>query len=305
MTRTLKIFSLLAVFALAISCSKPEPDYSAWYETDEDDTPAPVPGDGAEAEFELSVMSFNVRYPASSDTGDKAWKNRRSGVYAMLKEKKPMLVGLQECYISQRSDIMNNVEGYECYGVGRTDGKSSGETTSILYDKSLFSLVENGTFWLTEKDINEPNTGWDASINRTATWAKFEMKSDGQQFYYVNTHLDHQGATAKSEGLKLIQWKINELNPGGLPVVLTGDFNEEQTSAIFNSLSLKNARKEAPLTDNFLTSNGWGSKNQQIDHIFFGSLEVLSFETIRDRWEGYTYISDHYPVMATFNFIKK
>lgn len=304
MTRTLKIFSLLAAFAFAVSCGKQEPDYSAWYETEEEETPVPTPGEGDEPSFELSVMSFNVRYPASSDTGDKSWKNRRNGAYAMLKAKKPMLIGVQECYISQRTDIMNNVEGYECYGVGRTDGKSSGETTSILYDKSLFSLIECGTFWLTEKNINEPNTGWDATIKRTTTWAKLEMKSNKKQFFFVNTHLDHAGATAKAEGLKLIQKRIDELNTGGLPVVLTGDFNEEQTSAIFNALTLENARKKAPVTDNFATSNGWGSKNQQIDHIFYGSLEVLSYETIRDRWEGYTYISDHYPVMSTFNFNK-
>jgi endonuclease/exonuclease/phosphatase family metal-dependent hydrolase len=118
----------------------------------------------------------------------------------------------------------------------------------------------------------------------------------------VNTHLDHAGATAKAEGIKLIQKRIDELNTGGLPVVLTGDFNEEQVSAIFNALTLENARKKAPLTDNFATSNGWGSKNQQIDHIFYGNLEVLSYETIRDRWEGYTYISDHNPVMAEFRY---
>lgn len=305
MTKTFKIFSLLAAFALVVSCGKEEPDYSYWYGTDEDSTQTETPGDDPEvAEFELSVMSFNVRYPASSDTGDKAWKNRRAGVYAMLQAKKPMLIGVQECYISQRNDIMNNVEGYGCYGVGRTDGNTSGETTSILYDKNRFSLLEQGTFWLTEKDINSPNLGWDASIKRTTTWVKLEVNSTRQQFFFFNTHLDHQGAQAKSEGLKLIQKRIDDLNPGGLPVVLTGDFNEEQTSAIFNALTLDNARKKAELTDNFATSNGWGSKNQQIDHIFHKNLEVLSYETIRDRWEGYTYISDHFPVMATYNFNK-
>lgn len=304
MTKSLKIFSLLAALAVIISCGKQEPDYSQWYDTDDDDTQTETPGETGEAEFELSVMSFNVRYPASSDTGDKAWKNRKKGVYAMLQDKKPMLIGVQECYISQRTDIVNNVEGYAYYGVGRTDGKESGETTSILYNKSMFSLIEQGTFWLTEKDINTPNTGWDANIKRTTTWVKLEMKSSKQQFFFVNTHLDHQGAQAKSEGLKLIQKRIDELNPAGLPVVLTGDFNEEQTSAIFNALTLDNARKKAKLTDNFATSNGWGSKNQQIDHIFYKNLEILSYETIRDRWEGYTYISDHYPVMATFNFNK-
>ena len=304
MTRTLKIFSILAALALVLSCGKQEPDYSKWYETEEDEGQTQTPGEGEVSDFELSVMSFNVRYPAASDTGDKSWSNRKKGVFAMLNAKKPMLIGVQECYISQRTDIMNNVEGYGCYGVGRTDGKESGETTSILYDKSVFSLLEQGTFWLTEKDINTPNTGWDATIKRTTTWVKLEMKSNKQQLFFVNTHLDHQGSQAKSEGLKLIQKRIDELNQGGLPVVLTGDFNEDQTSAIFGALSLDNVRKTAAVSDNFSTSNGWGSKNQQIDHIFCGNLEALTFETIRDRWEGYTYISDHYPVMATFNFNK-
>ena len=152
---------------------------------------------------------------------------------------------------------------------------------------------------------NTPSTGWDASIKRTATWVKLEMKSNGQQFYFVNTHLDHQGATAKAEGLKLIQQKINDMNQAGLPVILTGDFNELSSSSIFNTLTLKNVRNEAPITDNFGTSNGYGDQNKQIDHIYFGgSLNPLTYETIRDRWEGITYISDHYPIMATFNFKK-
>ena len=307
MTSTLRIFAFFAAFVLALGCGKEDIDYSDWYDDDDkESTETPGTGDdsGEAVEGDLRVMSFNVRYPASTDTGEKSWSNRKKGVYAMIEAKKPMLIGVQECYISQRNDIMNNIKGYACYGVGRDDGKDKGETTSIIYDKSLFSLKEYGTFWLTEKDITQPNTGWDATIKRTTTWAKLEMKSNKQQFFFVNTHLDHQGATAKAEGLKLIKQKLDEMNPAGLPVVLTGDFNEEPTSAIFNVLLMKNARNTAPKTDYSATSNGWGSKSQTIDHIFFNNFEVLQYQTIKDRWDGVTYISDHYPIMATFNFNK-
>ena len=299
------IFSMLLAAVVSFSCVQKEPDYSQWYGTDEEENQGSSSNPGTSAgEMELSVMSFNVRYPAAADTGEKAWSNRSKGVYAMIKAKQPMLIGVQECYISQRNDIVNNCEGYSAYGVGRDNGTTSGETTSILYQKSLFSLKEYGTFWLSETP-NTPSTGWDASIKRTATWVKLEMKSNGQQFYFVNTHLDHQGATAKAEGLKLIQQKINDMNQAGLPVILTGDFNELSSSSIFNTLTLKNVRNEAPITDNFGTSNGYGDQNKQIDHIYFGgSLNPLTYETIRDRWEGITYISDHYPIMATFNFQK-
>lgn len=304
MTRTLRIFSFILASVLCLGCGKEDIDYSRWYGTEDegsnDDSETP---DVPAGEFELSVMSFNVRYPAAADTGEKAWANRSKGVYAMINTKKPMLIGVQECYISQRDAILKNCDSYLAYGVGRTDGKTSGETTSILYDKNLFSLKEYGTFWLSETP-NTPSTGWDANIKRTTTWVKLEMKSNGKQFYFVNTHLDHQGAKAKAEGLKLIQKKIDDMNGAGLPVVLSGDFNELSTNSIFSVLTLKNTRNEAKVSDNFGTSNGWGEKNQQIDHIYFDNLDVLTYETIRDRWEGYTYISDHYPVMATFNFKK-
>ena len=299
------IFSTILAAVLSFGCAEKEIDYSPWYGTDEEDNQGGTDKPSVpEGEAELTVMSFNVRYPAAADTGEKAWSNRRAAIYSMIKTKKPMLIGVQECYISQRNDITNNCEGYGAYGVGRTDGNTSGETTSILYDKSIFSLKEYGTFWLSETPT-KPSAGWDASINRTTTWVKLEIKSTKQMFYFVNTHLDHQGAVAKAEGLKLIQQKINDMNTANLPVVLTGDFNEASSSSIFSALSLKNARNVAPITDNFGTSNGWGDKNQQIDHIYFGGdLNALSYETIRDRWEGLTYISDHYPIMATFNFKK-
>lgn len=59
-------------------------------------------GEKPVGDFDLSAMTFNVRYPASSDTGDKAWDNRKSGIYAMLRTVKPMVVGVQECFLSQR-----------------------------------------------------------------------------------------------------------------------------------------------------------------------------------------------------------
>lgn len=293
---------MFLVAATAFACAEKEIDYSKWYADDNNQQGGAQPTVTPE-DIDLSVMSFNVRYPAAEDTGDKAWNYRCKGIHAMIKEKKPMIIGLQECYITQRNNITQNCPGYLAYGVGRNDGNQSGETTSILFDKSIFTLKDNGTFWLSENP-NKPSIGWDASTYRTTTWVKLEMKSNGQQILVVNTHLDHAGTKAKSEGLKLIQQKINDLNPTGLPVVLTGDFNDVTTSSIFSVLTLKDARKEAKITDNFGTSNGWGNKAQQIDHIFYGNMDVASYQTIRDRWEGISYISDHFPIMATFTFNK-
>lgn len=47
--------------------------------------------------IKIKAMSFNIKYPASDDTGVKAWDNRKTGIIEMLMTKEPDLVGLQEC----------------------------------------------------------------------------------------------------------------------------------------------------------------------------------------------------------------
>ena len=108
---------MLLVAVAAIACGEKEDDYSDWYGDGDKNQSDPGNSTTPVGDFDLSIMSFNVRYPATEDTGDKSWGARSKGVYAMLKAKKPMIVGLQECYISQRSDITRNVEGYGVYGV--------------------------------------------------------------------------------------------------------------------------------------------------------------------------------------------
>ena len=124
---------------------------------------------------------------------------------------------------------------------------------------------------------------------------------------FMNTHLDHQVQDAKVNGMALNKKKMDEINTTGLPVIYLGDFNSDQSPAWMLEVEtyMNNARKKAPLTDNFLTSHGYGKKNQQIDHIYYSNLAALSFETIRSKYSGITYISDHYPIMAKFNFEKK
>lgn len=295
-----KILCMMATAAMLIACGKEEPDYSAWYQDRDDQDNVPEEPSG----YDLSVMSFNVRnYKGDQNTAN-SWENRKPGVYEMINTEKPMVIGLQECYVSQREDITGNCSGYSFYGVGRDDGARSGETTSILYNSSLLTMVTSGTFWLSTTP-ETPSIGWDAAHNRTVTWIRFRMKGSGQEFLHFNTHLDNEGSTAKEESIKLIQERISSINTDNLPVVLTGDFNCAQTDAIFDNLDLENARTEAGLSDNYNTSNGYGnSKESQIDHIFYSGMTPLTFETIRDRWSGLIYISDHWPVYAKFNFEK-
>ena len=286
------IIPVISVLVLLVSCEKGNDPV--------DELPPPVTGEEKVEPYTLpcdfNVMSFNVRYPASTDTGDKAWSSRRKAVYAMIKEVKPMVIGVQECYLSQRSDILSNCSGYKAYGVGRDDGNTKGESMSVLYDVSRVELLKSGTFWLSPTP-DTPSKGWDAACNRTATWTVLKLKSTGKEFFFVNTHLDHVSATAREEGIKLIKSRIESLNTDGIPVVVVGDMNVDGSDPIFNVLGMKNAREEADVTDMLYS---FGSK--YIDHIFYKALDVVAYQTIDGYWEGTSYLSDHKPVMAMFDF---
>ena len=302
MNRTIRYIFATALVPALLACGKEEPDYSKWYQTDSDGSSG-TPVDPAEQTARsIAVMSFNVKNYKDNANTENSWDNRRAGIYEMLGTEKPVAVGLQECYISQRDDITRNCTEYEAYGKGREDGLSAGETTSILYMKDSLKVVQSGTFWLSETP-NEPSVGWDAKFERTVTWMWFRHIRTGDEFLMFNTHLDHVGVTAKTESLELIEERIKSINTKNLPVILTGDFNTETSDEAFSALTLSDARKDAPASDNFDTTNDYGGgSTSQIDHIFYQDLEPVSFETVRDRWAGITYISDHYPVLAKFNF---
>jgi endonuclease/exonuclease/phosphatase family metal-dependent hydrolase len=291
----LKMLSALAAGVLMLaSCGKENPGN----ELPPPGTDEELGGPAADLGFDLSVMSFNVRLLTSSDTGEKAWVNRKKPVCSMIKDKKPMVIGVQECYISQRDDIMSGTSGYIAYGVGRDDGKSKGETTSLLYDSSVLTMKEFGTYWLSETP-DKASLGWDAACKRTATWALMQHKGTGKRFYVVNTHLDHVGTTAQTLGMKLIKEKTDAMNRDGLPVIVMGDMNLEPGSAAFAVLGMENTREVAKKSDNIGTFS-----SKLIDHIFFKGLDVLSYETINGHYDGTTYLSDHRPIMSTFNFRK-
>ena len=177
---------------------------------------------------------------------------------------------------------------------------------AIFYNKKTVKLLKWGTYWLSDTP-DVPSKGWDAACFRTATWALLKDKASGKKFFYVNTHLDHVGWEARRKGLALIVERIAAMNPKGLPMVLTGDFNMRIDRPEFDDLKqiMENAREVAARTDHHNTYNGWGkaSKEEIIDYIWFkGFSACTEYETITKPYMERTFISDHYPIRATLIF---
>ncbi|MBO6168609.1 MAG: endonuclease/exonuclease/phosphatase family protein [Bacteroidales bacterium] len=295
-----RLFFAFTVAALMLcACSKP--------------VDVPVDDKGGEKEeqpakpqyWKIKVMSYNIRVPSKEANPDNDWPVRKVGTPAMIKAQRPTVFGLQEAVTEQIKYILDNVEGYSYYGLGRDNGKAipsaSGEIMAIFWDDAQVSVLDWGTFWLSDTP-DKVSKGWDAACRRTATWCRFKHKESGKDFLYVNTHLDHKGATARKEGLKLVVSKIAELNTDKLPVILTGDFNVPPTDECVEVLrsTMRDARVTSPVTDQYNTYNAWTPEGKRIiDYIWYSGFDgILSYHTVRDPYAGVALISDHYPITA-------
>ena len=259
------------------------------------------------ADRTIRVMSFNIRYDEPKD-GVNAWPNRKQKVADVIRFHKADLVGVQEALLRQLRDLETLLPDIAWCGVGRTDGKESGEYSAILYKKSRFQLQECKTFWLSETPDKPGSMGWDAAYPRVVTWAKFWDRLSKKTFFHFNTHFDHRGEKARAESSKLILTKIGEI-AGSSPFLLTGDLNVVEDSDGYRTL--KNGNSITRLADARYASthghfggdstfNDWKElqPGRKIDYVFVREgIRVNEHAALADRWNG-LWASDHIPVLA-------
>lgn len=257
----------------------------------------------AQKSEEISIISLNIRLDNPNDQLNN-WQYRKEHVVQMIQNDRPSVLCTQELLNNQRLYLAELLPEYAHIGVGRDDGEHGGEHMAIFYRHDLYELLAHGNFWLSETP-ERVSRGWDAACNRITTWGYFKNKKTGNTFYCFNTHLDHVGKIARKESIELIYKKIQEITTDKFaPIFLAGDFNTTSNDPIFSSLYtlLKEARKEAPQSDNFGTYHNFGKVNDTIviDHIFFKNAQPEKFQTLNKNIYGTPYISDHFPIKAIF-----
>ena len=209
---------------------------------------------------QLLVGSYNIRYKNANDSikGD-VWSKRCQVICDQVNFMAPDIFGAQEVLYGQLQDMKKVLDGYDYIGIGRDDGKRAGEHEAIFYKKDKIRLLDHGDFWLSETP-EKPGLGWDAVCIRICTWGKFSVNTpdDGRRrglfgrgpkpkemvFYYFNLHMDHVGVVARREAAKLVVGKIREIAQGA-PVILTGDFNVDQTNEIYTIFTQSGVLKDS------------------------------------------------------------
>ena len=183
---------------------------------------------------QMLVGTYNIRLKVASDSvKGEVWSKRCQVMCDQLNFMSPDIFGTQEVLHPQLVDMLEGLDGYDYIGVGRDDGKQGGEYAAIFYKKDRLRLLDYGNFWLNETP-DRPGLGWDAACIRICTWGKFagQTATNDEAFYFFNLHMDHVGVVARREAAKLIVRKIREIAQGA-PVIVTGDFNVDQTDEIY------------------------------------------------------------------------
>ena len=273
---------------------------------------------------ELSVCTYNLRYKNSSDTdAGNGWNTRRTYLINFVNFQQPDLLGVQEALKAQMDDMANGLKGYAYIGVGRNDGKTSGEYSAIFYRKERMVLLDYGNFWLSDTPNTPskgfPSKGGSTSYYRICTWGKFYDKISGSVVYHFNTHMDLD-ETNRQQSYYLIKQKIEEIASKTAPVMVTGDYNAVQTGGayklFYNSGFLYDCYHRS--SQKFMTNGTCPGFNagtystvdgelRRIDHIFvtrafnvkhYGVLNPCYYSTSGTSTYYERAYSDHSPVIA-------
>ena len=266
---------------------------------------------GEQKSFNVNVMSFNIRYDNPEDSLNN-WQYRKDIAAQIIKDQQIDIVGTQEVLHNQLGDLLSRLPDYKALGVGRDDGVESGEYSAIFYNAKRFDAIKSGYFWLSETPDVAGSLGWDGACNRVATWAVLKDKETGKEVFAINTHLDHIGQKARKEGVTLLINRASELS-GGLPVIITGDFNAEpQSDVIQHVLSTNNpvqlfdsrqiAKAQGENAEGEFTFHGFGEvpteEREYIDYIFVSkNIQVDKYIILPEKLDG-IYLSDHRPIVA-------
>ena len=257
---------------------------------------------------DLYVGTYNIRYKNKDDSiKGNVWTKRCQVMCDQINFESPDVLGMQEVLVEQLHDFQRLLDNYSYIGVGRDDGKEAGEYAAIFYKNDRVKLLDSGNFWLNETP-DVPKLGWDAACIRICTWGKFKDLRTKKKFYFFNLHMDHVGVVARREAAKLVVSRIKEMAQDA-PVVLTGDFNVDQTDEIYSIFaqsgilkdSYDHARIRFAENGTFNSFKVETKTNSRIDHVFVSpSFKVEAYGIRTDSYwaKGRRNLSDHYPVFV-------
>jgi len=247
--------------------------------------------------MKLNVLSFNLRINVAVD-GKNAWDYRKNQVFQFLNEKKYDVMGFQEPGPIMYQELQVHLNDYDSFGIPRSDG---GEYTPIFIKKGLFEVIESESFWLTDTPYVESRIDG-SHFPRIATYVILKL-SPNRFLTIINTHLDYANDDIIYNQLEYIYRMMKVLDiKYRTEFIFMGDFNTNPDSIGIKFLSTKYKHVFDKPKNIGLTYHAFSDEitGLPIDYIFYSKrVHLESFEIIHHKEKG-KYLSDHYPLYASF-----
>ena len=256
----------------------------------------------------LRVMSFNLRFASTQPPN--AWPDRRPVMKRLIEQSAPDVIGTQEGVYSQLRDLAKDLPAYEWIGLGRAGG-SRDEFCAIFFRRDRFEPVAFDHLWLSDTPNVIGSITWGHSNIRMATWVRLRERTTGREFYFWNTHFDHQVEPARQKSAALLRDRIAEIDPT-TPLLLVGDFNCVAGASPAHEILTAEAglvdtwtaaaRRTNELFNTFHNYEAPVMNSQRIDWILARRPAAVESAAIITDHEGLQYPSDHFPVVAEVRF---
>ena len=256
----------------------------------------------------IRVMSFNIFLTRTDDEESEQfaenWRQRADFNVKTLQRYSPDLIGFQEFDDGHWAVYQAQLGEYATFHADPQGGTLS---NAIFWKPERFDLVRSGVLPLSA--LPEP---------ANAAWVHLRCRRSGAELLHLNTQLNDESEPARVESTRLILEGLERLQADGpLPLVLTGDFNCNAWSPIYQQLlgeGFIDTYRAAGLPDttDASTFHGfrgrdyfaleWGDQlHWRVDWILTRDAATRLLTTacaiVRDA-EPPVYPSDHYPVVT-------
>lgn len=264
----------------------------------------------------LKVVTFNLRCQYDRVDGVNSFIHRAGMILDKIEDEKPDVICFQEVVDGMRQFFKLHLNDYTVIGHGR-NADFAGEGVSIAFRNDTMELFEAQQFWLSPTPYvpasRFENCQSECPRTCVAVTLKYAHEDIPIRFYAV--HLDYIGEKVRALGIRQILDKAAELEKlSKCHNVILGDFNAEPgEEAIrlcdeFADYPIADVTKDTGITfHNFGRGTDDGRDGTKIDYIYIGKELSDSVSDVclwKDKNNG-IYLSDHYPVCCTINFLKK
>lgn len=255
--------------------------------------------------MQLKLISSNIRYENIHD-GIHSWENRCPLLQKIITDFHPDVLATQEGQEKQIKCLsqllpLKLVESHREWIAERM-------YPCLYVNEEQIKVKKSGDIWLSETPQTPGSFSFRSTFPRLCTWMQVTHLVNNQDYFVVNTHLDHVLEETRLEQIKVLIREVGNLNKDHLPLILMGDFNDSPMSRvrkiILNSMNLKDPWIEEGFPEEtshhgFKVIQDQKGAGDRIDWILVPQAFAVEQIYLEKKSFNGIFPSDHYPLLAT------